>query len=111
MTCTRTGSRRLRLAATGLVGSVIALAVVAAGLVSPAEAAAPTLTVGDPVLSLPFDDSLADGGASAHPAQARAVGGGTPAYSFVDGVTAGSKALQLGANTYLDLGSSAELWV
>ena len=109
MTTTRSGSWSLRLAVSGFLGTVVALAVVATGLVSPAVSAAPALTDGDPVLSLPFEDSLADGSPAAHAVEARAVGGGTPAYSFVPGVTDASKALRLGGNTYLDLGASTAL--
>ncbi|ROS23064.1 beta-L-arabinofuranosidase domain-containing protein [Cellulomonas sp. PhB150] len=86
-----------------LVAITAAVPLAVAGLLSPAGAA--TSALGDPVLDLSFEGSLADASPLTHEVQAR--GAGT--YEFVDGVTAGSQALRLQGSTYLDLGASTAL--
>ncbi|RHA39934.1 beta-L-arabinofuranosidase domain-containing protein [Cellulomonas rhizosphaerae] len=87
-----------------LVAIAAAVPMVAVGLVSPAGAATPS-ALGDPVLDLPFEGSLADASPLAHAVVAKGVG----TYEFVEGVTAGSQALRLQGATYLDLGTSTAL--
>lgn len=92
-----------------LPGAAVALLVLIAGFALPAPPAQAATVLDDPALVLAFEDTLADTSGAAHPVQARRVGGGEPSYSFVDGVTSGTKALQLTSGTYLDLGTSAAL--
>lgn len=78
-------------------------ALLVVGLPTSAEAA-PDLSVGDPVLDLEFEGDLVDAAASPHPVTAV---GAAPTY--VDGTTAGTKALRFAGGTYLDLGKRVDL--
>lgn len=101
-----TAARSIRRTITG----VAAATAVALGTLLAVAPAAPAATILDqPALLLGFEDDLADGSSAAHPVQARRVGVGEPQYTFVPGVVDGSKALKLGAQTYLDLGTSVDL--
>ena len=100
-------TRRHRGAAT-IVATLAALALAAAGQVNPAAAA--DLSIGDPVLDLGFEGSITDASPLGHPTEFTGhLGTGTPKYEFVDGVAAGTKALKLGGDTYVDLGQSTAL--
>lgn len=100
-------SKRSRLAAP-ITGGAVALAL-ALGVMAPPAAAAEPLSVGAPVLDLGFEGGVADSSASAHPTALRGHQGGTPNATYVPGVTEGSQAIAFGGNTYLSLGTSAEL--
>ncbi|MGU3646534.1 beta-L-arabinofuranosidase domain-containing protein [Microbacterium sp. C23T] len=88
--------------------SVAAAAIVIVAGATPAHAA-DQLTVGAPVLDLKFENSVVDASSLAHATQLRKPGGGTPTAAYVAGVTAGSSAVKLGGDSYIDLGSSTEL--
>lgn len=92
-----------------LPGAAVALLILVAGFALPAPPAQAATVLDDPALLLSFEGDLADTSGAAQPVTARKVGGGEPSYSFVDGVTAGSKALQLTSGTYLDLGTDVAL--
>ncbi|MBT0993353.1 glycoside hydrolase family 127 protein [Cellulomonas sp. DKR-3] len=87
-----------RLVAAGVIGPFLA-----AGSLAPADAAEPALS--DPVLDLPFEQSVADAGPLAHPTELK----GTLSQEYVEGVEPGTHALQLKGGTYLDLGTSSAL--
>ncbi|MFE2757576.1 beta-L-arabinofuranosidase domain-containing protein [Actinosynnema sp. NPDC059335] len=90
--------------AAGALAALLGVALVASPLAVPAQAQG---ALGDPVLALEFDNSLADGSDLAHPVTAKATGTAAPAYAFVPGVR--DSALKLTAGTYLDLGRGVEL--
>ncbi|MFC7505576.1 beta-L-arabinofuranosidase domain-containing protein [Nocardioides sp. GCM10030258] len=88
--------------------ATILLTLVGVFALPPAPAAAASV-LDHPALLLSFEDDLVDASGAAVPVEARKVGGGAPSYSFVEGVTSGSRALQLTSGTYLDLGTSVAL--
>ena len=92
-----------------LPGAAVALLILIAGFALPAAPAQAATVLDDPALLLAFEDDLADTSGGAQPVTARKVGGGEPSYSFVEGVTGGTKALQLTSGTYLDLGTDVVL--
>ena len=92
-----------------LPGAAVALLVLTAVFALPAPAARAATVLDDPALLLAFEDNLADTSGAQQPVSAHKVGAGDPSYSFVDGVTSGSRALQLTSGTYLDLGSDVAL--
>ncbi|RIJ69550.1 hypothetical protein D1871_21805, partial [Nakamurella silvestris] len=64
----------------------------------------------DPVLNLKFEDNTADSSSKANNATLKGHNGSTTLnYEYMAGVAAGSKALKLKGNTYLDLGTSIDL--
>jgi DUF1680 family protein len=95
-------SRRGRRSTRALFALLVP-ALLVVGLPTSAEAA-PALSVGDPVLDLEFEGDLVDAAASPHLVTAN---GTEPTY--VEGTTAGSKALRLAGSTYLDLGKRVDL--
>ncbi|HWJ10380.1 MAG TPA: beta-L-arabinofuranosidase domain-containing protein, partial [Nocardioides sp.] len=92
-----------------LSGAVVALLLLLAAFALPAPPAQAASVLDDPALLLAFEGDLADTSGAAQPVTARKVGGGEPSYSFVDGITSGTKALQLTSGTYLDLGTDVAL--
>ncbi|TQJ30725.1 beta-L-arabinofuranosidase domain-containing protein [Microbacterium sp. SLBN-146] len=79
------------------------------GAVSPAQAV-DDFGLGDPVLELLFEDSVADSSPLAHPTALKGHNGSTTLnHTYIDGAKPGTKGLKLGGNTFLDLGTASEL--
>ena len=77
--------------------------------VSPAQAV-DDFGLGDPVLELLFEDSVADSSPLAHATALKGHNGSTTLnHSYVDGAKPGTKGLKLNGNTFLDLGTGSEL--
>jgi DUF1680 family protein len=79
------------------------------GAVSPAHAV-DDFGLGDPVLELLFEDSVADSSPLAHPTALKGHNGSTTLnHTYIDGAKPGTKGLKLNGNTFLDLGTASEL--
>lgn len=90
------------------VAALLGAALVLTGWAPVATAADAGL--GTPVLDLRFEGDVVDGSPSAHPVTVRGHAGSTTTnIGYVAGVAEGAQALELGGNTYLDLGSSTDL--
>lgn len=102
----RTRSRSLR----GWLRPTVALCATALMVVGAAPASAAPTGLSAPVLDLRFEGGVTDSSALAHPVTVKGHNGSTTVNTqYVPGVKTGTQALQLGGNTYLDLGPSTEL--
>ncbi|MBD8079466.1 beta-L-arabinofuranosidase domain-containing protein [Cellulosimicrobium arenosum] len=108
MHSTSAGATRAHTGRAARFAAVAAATALALTTWAPSAFAADAL--GDPVLDLSFERDVTDAGPLAHPVTLRGHAGSAPTgYEYVDGVTAGTEALRLTGNTYLDLGTSTAL--
>lgn len=99
---------RMRRAGLSAVAAVAAGAI-AFGGVAPAHAL-DDFGLGDPVLELMFENSVADSSPLAHPTALKGHNGSTTLnHEYVPGAKNDTTGLKLGGSTYLDLGTSSEL--
>ena len=104
----RRRQRRWSRAGLSAIVAATAGALVLGGL-SPAHAV-DDFGLGDPVLELKFEDSVADSSPLAHPTALKGHNGSTTVnHEYVAGTKAGTKGLKLNGSTFLDLGTSSEL--
>lgn len=110
MEISRRRRRQRRWGRAGLSAIVAATAgAMVLGGLSPAHAV-DDFGLGDPVLELKFEDSVADSSPLAHPTALKGHNGSTTVnHEYIAGAKAGTKGLKLNGSTFLDLGTSSEL--